>query len=72
VPYDKYEHLPRLLPSKLSARVRTREARAQKIESLLPPLDENIEKYYQKKQDRKPVVTFEYRLNQMMKRANQR
>ncbi len=52
-------HLPRMHPPKQTSRERTREARAKKIETLLEPVDEHIEQYYQRKADRKPPKSFE-------------
>jgi hypothetical protein len=52
-------HLPRIHPPKQTSRERTREARAKKIETLLEPVDEQIEQYYQRKADRKPPKSFE-------------
>ena len=58
-----------LRPPKETKRVRTREARAQKIESLVKGMDKKIEEFREEKMAKKPPPGIEEEFKKMVKGA---
>ena len=65
--WDIPRKIQRIRPDKETKRVRTREMRAQKIESLIESMDDKIDEYRKEKIDKKPVMGIENVIKRMMR-----